>query len=126
MKKFIAVFLAAVCIFSLAGCKDKNAEAAEEAAKAAVSKYYDVIMSGLEDLADFSLATHSGPTINKVEKESDGRYVVTGAICGTAMKSGVVKTWTADWKITVEKNSDGVFKVATSPKPDYGTIKYLD
>ena len=126
MKKFIAVFLAAICVFSLAGCRDNDAEAAKDAAKAAVSKYYDVIMSGLEDLSGFSLATHADPTINKVEKESDGRYVVTGAITGIAMKNGVSKSWTADWKITVEKNGDGEFKVANPPTPDYGTIKYLD
>ena len=126
MKKFIAMFLAAICVFSLAGCKDKDAEAAQDAAKAAVSKYYDIIVSGLEDLSGFSLATHATPTINKVEKESDGRYVVTGAITGIAMKDGVSKAWTADWKITVEKNSDGEFKVATSPTPDYGTVKYMN
>lgn len=126
MKKFVVVLLAAVCVLSLVGCRDQEAEAAKEAAKKVVNMYYDIYESGLEDLYDFDQASHAEPTVNKVEKEADGRYVVTGTITGTDTKYGISKAWTADWKLTVEKNSDGEYKVTSPPTPDYGEIKYLD
>ena len=125
MKKFIAVFLSMILVLSFAGCKD-DSEAAKDVAKTAVSQYYDFIMSSLEKFSHFPLATHKKPTINKVEKESDGRYVVTGVIEGIIIENVNRRSWTADWIVTVEKDSDGEFKVANQPKPNYGVIKYLD
>lgn len=126
MKRIIAVLLVVVCIVSLAGCKDKDAETAKEKAIELVSNVYSVQNEMLEDLGGFSLATQSTPTINKVEKVGAGRYVVTGNITGIHMKETVSKAWTASWNLTMVKNSSGEFEVASSPKPDYGTWEYLE
>jgi len=126
MKRLITVVLLLICVLSFAGCQNKEQKAAEAAAIDAVEKLYTVQNQMLKDLSGFSMATQSKPTINKVEKIGEGRYVVTGSITGIHMKNSISKSWTADWNVTVEKNEDGEFEIASSPKPDYGTWNYLN
>ncbi len=123
MKKFISIFLVVVFMFSFVGCGDKEAEAATVAAMELVDKYYTVFDSAFLEYSDATISEHTEPTINKVEKISDGYYLVNGSICGVHGQGTVTKGWQADWEIKMKKNYLGEYEY--SGTPDYGEIVYF-
>ena len=126
MKKLLALVLVLVCVFSLAGCEDKNAAKAEAAALAAITAHYDTVCTEMVEVEKFKYSAHDAPEITTVEKVDKNQYLVTGTITGSNAMHVVEKNWIAEWSLTMVKDENGAFVVASDPLPDYGGFIYTN
>lgn len=83
MKRFIAFMMMFILVFSLSGCRDKDAQAASTAAPATVAAAKPVIYLYPERVTDVSVSLDFNGTLTSTYPHYDGEWNVTAHPDGT-------------------------------------------